>query len=353
MQDPIGTPRTLHLINQNRVEQTVRLQGPMTKLQISKATGLSQVTVNRTADLLVKAGRIRPCGAAPSTGGRMAQTYEFCKNREALLCICYQNEQIESTLINLAGERLAHRIFGGCPQQIDACLSRCIDAMLAQAGDTPVSVLALGVPGVVREGVLTQIPQIPSWEGTGLARTLIARYHRPVLLENDVNLAALGLCRSLPAPQPESLALLHLDAGVGCGLVLNHALFQGGRGFAGEVGVLPVSGSTFEPAFLALARQLSLEKEDASRLALRRQLIALLAIPIRSLCCVLDPQVLALSCPLLTPDDLPLVARAAGLSAGAPHLRLISSLQDCAMDGLSALALSHATASLTFSIQEG
>lgn len=70
----------------------------------------------------------------------------------------------------------------------------------------------------------------------------------PTVIENDVNLAAIGERDFGQDLNTDTFAYLLLGTGVGAGIVLNGEFVRGGRGVAGEVGFLPVGADPFAAA---------------------------------------------------------------------------------------------------------
>jgi glucokinase len=63
----------------------------------------------------------------------------------------------------------------------------------------------------------------------------------PIFLENDLNIAALGVYRWLKEEEPvNNIAYLSLGTGVAAGVVLNGRLHRGSHGMAGEIGHITV-----------------------------------------------------------------------------------------------------------------
>ena len=57
-----------------------------------------------------------------------------------------------------------------------------------------ISAIGLGIPGVVRDdGVISQIPSIPSWDGIQIEKRMAQRYSVPIFVENDVKLMTIQL----------------------------------------------------------------------------------------------------------------------------------------------------------------
>ena len=133
-----------------------------------------------------------------------------------------------------------------------------IEAELEQ--DKAVAALGFGLPGTQR------LSRLVTSDYAGLLGTEFAAYYRqrfsmPVVLENDVNAAALGYC-SLRGKPDATVCYLYFPRhyGPGAGIVLAGRRFCGARGLAGEIGrLLPgtdwqaFSWEAFLPACRAVA----------------------------------------------------------------------------------------------------
>ena len=136
------------------------------------------------------------------------------------------------------------------PGRLVASIQRAI-AQALHTADLPqarVTTIGAGAPGMVdhatgavRLAVNLNLSDYP------LGPVLAERYDCPVVLENDVRLAAMGVYNHLRQSQPEryrtlqNLAYLSLGTGVAAGLIFDGALYRGTRGMAGEVGHIQVN----------------------------------------------------------------------------------------------------------------
>jgi glucokinase len=110
----------------------------------------------------------------------------------------------------------------------------------------PGNLLGIGVgsPGPLELplGMLHHPPNLPGFDGLNLRLELERRLDRPVQVDSDANLAAygeflLGAGRSYGV---NSLLMLTLGTGVGCGIVLEGRIWRGMKGAAGESGHGPI-----------------------------------------------------------------------------------------------------------------
>lgn len=106
--------------------------------------------------------------------------------------------------------------------------------------------VGIGAPGVVdfNEGRVIFAPNLPGWKDVPLKRELEKRLEIPVHVENDSNIAVLGVHEKEFDGKPRSMIGLFIGTGIGGGLILDGRLFPGANHVAGEIGhmVLAVDG---------------------------------------------------------------------------------------------------------------
>ena len=109
--------------------------------------------------------------------------------------------------------------------------------------------IGIGVPSVVdiKEGIVYDTQNIPSWKEVPLKAYLEERFQIPVAVNNDANCYALGIYAQYPATaRPELLVAITLGTGVGMGIVEEGRLFCGANCGAGELGSLPYRDALIE-----------------------------------------------------------------------------------------------------------
>jgi len=109
--------------------------------------------------------------------------------------------------------------------------------------------IGIGVPSVVdvKEGIVYDTQNIPSWKEVPLKAYLEERFQIPVAVNNDANCYALGIYAQYPATaRPELLVAITLGTGVGMGIVEEGRLFCGANCGAGELGSMPYRDALIE-----------------------------------------------------------------------------------------------------------
>ena len=104
--------------------------------------------------------------------------------------------------------------------------------------------IGVGSPGPLElpRGVLHHPPNLPGFDGLNLRTELERRVRRPVQVNSDANLAAYGefVLGAGATFAVDSLCMLTLGTGVGCGIILDGRIWQGMQGAAGESGHGPI-----------------------------------------------------------------------------------------------------------------
>jgi glucokinase len=105
-----------------------------------------------------------------------------------------------------------------------------------------VDAISVAVPGPVNPfaGVLLEAPNIPGWEDMPLQKYLQERFHTPVMLGNDANLAALGEWKYGAGRGHHHMIYLTISTGIGSGIIVDDHLLLGDQGLAAEVGHVTV-----------------------------------------------------------------------------------------------------------------
>jgi predicted NBD/HSP70 family sugar kinase len=112
--------------------------------------------------------------------------------------------------------------------------------------------LALGIsaPGIVDQtsGRVTSLAYNVAPEGGFDPLEVIRdRFDLPVLVENNVNLAAVGEKWFGLARGVSTMVFIAIGAGIGMGIIIDDELVRGAHGAAGEIGYLPLVGDPFNP----------------------------------------------------------------------------------------------------------
>ncbi|MGG7509848.1 ROK family protein [Plantibacter sp. YIM 135249] len=130
-------------------------------------------------------------------------------------------------------------------------LADIVSRLAVAAGATSVDVVATAIGGAgVADGSSGQFDRAPNLgdlAGFSLTGELETALGHPVVLENDVNIAALGELHEGAGERHDSFAFVSVGTGIGVGLILDGKLWAGANGGAGEIGYLPLGADPLDP----------------------------------------------------------------------------------------------------------
>jgi len=89
-------------------------------------------------------------------------------------------------------------------------------------------------------GIVKTWPNNPCWNHYEIVKHLNNKYNVLIVIEDDANCGSIGEHFYLPVAV-KNMAYITIGTGIGCGIILNDALFIGENGFAGELGHVWIS----------------------------------------------------------------------------------------------------------------
>ena len=85
---------------------------------------------------------------------------------------------------------------------------------------------------------------MPGWDGVAIPELIHARHPVPVLVDNDVNIMAVGEYSAGWRDQTDDFLFIKVGTGIGCGVILHGRIHRGAQGTAGDVGHIRVRPTT-------------------------------------------------------------------------------------------------------------
>lgn len=127
-------------------------------------------------------------------------------------------------------------------------LVRCgVDEMLQRvsAPRGALNAVAAGAPGItdVDSGIVIATSYLMGWRNVPLRALLESELGAPTMVDNDINLAAVGEHWLGAAQQARDFVFIGIGTGIGASIVLNGAPYRGSGWAAGEIGYMLVPGA--------------------------------------------------------------------------------------------------------------
>lgn len=344
-----GTPSLLKHVNLGNVEEYIRENKVVTKPKIALGTNLSLVTVTKLVSILESQGKIMTYGMEESTGGRPAQYYCINPENHYLIGLQYISGKFIGIIADALGQIVLKKTFAienKEPPNLFEQICHAIDNLMSEYNHGEALAIGIGIPGVENKGILTSIPFLAEWEGFPLREKLKSRYKCSILIENDINLASIGLYKEKYEGTNQNMLLLYLDEGVGSGLMLNGSLFKGKTNFAGELGYMRINpsqennknvvdyGQTLENIVFEIRNRMStnIPKDD-----LMNALLHILSETIINITCVINPNAIVVKSNLLDEKNIDRLSEIVSDRIGSvntPDIILLSEMEEFYLNGV-------------------
>ncbi|MFF7813095.1 ROK family protein [Streptomyces sp. NPDC007945] len=242
-----GTPGLVRAVNDRATLHLLLRQGPLTRPEVSRLTGLSKPTASQVLARLLDAGLVVGNGLRPGLPGRVPETYRVNPAAAYATAVDVTPEHIAVRTADITGAVLGETV-APVPARPDR--EALVEALRTALGRVPTPQpprsVVVGVQGAVdpTTGRLAYASEedMAAWLFPDVERTLGEALGLPVRIENDVNLAAVAERDHAAADCPD-FVLLWADEGLGAALMIGGRLHRGHFGGAGEVGYLPLPGA--------------------------------------------------------------------------------------------------------------
>jgi predicted NBD/HSP70 family sugar kinase len=264
---PRGTNRSNPLRERTdvRVLDLVLNEGPISRALISEKSGISKPTVSEAVRRLEQMGLLRAAGSEGGRPGRIAQLYELAADIGFVIALEINSIGVEVRAADIGGRTFLHEAHPplssrGADSGTDALrelVSQVISVGAAKHDRLMCVVVSMADPVDPRSGRVVPLfaPDDGNKEPVQPADALADLVPAPLIVENDVNLAAAAERAHGAAADVESFAYIYVGAGTGMGLMIGDNLVRGARGAAGEIGYLNFGSRT--PADLVERRRLA------------------------------------------------------------------------------------------------
>jgi len=242
-----GTPSLLRELNDRAALELLLADGPLTRAQLSERTGVSKVTVSQMLARLEERGLVMTAGEQAGGRGPNAALYAVVPSSAYVAGLYVEQDLVSAAVADVTGRRVADVSVD--PNGADDPVGMVRDAIgracqSAGIGFSALSAVVLGIPGVLdpRTGAPRLAVNLPTWH-EGVLDALRDMLHTPVVIENDVNLAAMAEHADGVAAGLDDYAFVWLGTGLGLATVIDGRVRRGVGGAAGEIGWMPVHGA--------------------------------------------------------------------------------------------------------------
>ncbi|HEX6578128.1 MAG TPA: ROK family transcriptional regulator [Jiangellaceae bacterium] len=237
-----GRPETL---TQAKVLKTLRDEGPLSRVELADRLGVSRTTMASEVARLAELGLAEGVGPAASRGGRRSTLVDLSSEVRFVgiaIGATAMSVAVTDGRLTVLGQRYVDMDVRLGPEHVLATSLELTRKVLAEQGVDRPSGVGIGVPGPVdfHSGMPVSPPIMPGWDGYPVRDTIARELGCPALLDNDVNVMALGEQHSGVAKSARDFLFVKIGTGIGCGIVVDGQLYRGVDGCAGDIGHIRV-----------------------------------------------------------------------------------------------------------------
>ncbi|MFF5403440.1 ROK family protein [Streptomyces misionensis] len=232
--------------NLARVMHAVSAEGSLSRAAVASRIGLTRAAVSTLVDELIRTGLLEELGPErPGRVGRPGSALAVSGRGPAGIGAEIGVDHLAVCAVDLRGTVRARAVRRGAnrgraPEVVTAELMSLVHQVVADAGREELwpAGLAVAVPGLVaRDGrTVVRAPNL-DWRDTDLGALLGDDW--PLIVDNEANFGALAELW-LGAGTPREFLHVSAEIGIGAAVVVDGQLLRGTRGFAGELGHVPV-----------------------------------------------------------------------------------------------------------------
>lgn len=227
--------------HQARVLTSLRRNGPQAAVELAAQLSLSRSKIGQELARLEEIGFVERAGKAESRGGRRSGLVQLSGQ------LRFVGVDIGATSLDVGVIDGRLDIVAQTSEVIDIeagpepILARAVEMIgkLRAGGHLPrLDGIGVGVPGPVsfRDGFTVSPPIMPGWDRFPVREHVMQQFDCPVLVDNDVNLMAVGEMYSGLAQSVADFLFVKIGTGIGCGIITGHRVLRGSNGSAGDIG---------------------------------------------------------------------------------------------------------------------
>ncbi len=331
--------KSVKLVNTNLVIEKLLELKETSRIELARITTLNKATISSIIQALIEKNLVIELDKKIKTSGRSANAISLNKNAGRILSLDLQTHLIYGVITNLYGEILFEinkEISNSEFSSYLTILLETIDELKLNTYNSTYGIIGIGI-GVY--GILSKSKKIvytpfSSWKDIELKKIITAHTGIKTYVENEANISALG--ENISHAQQNNLVSLNIGIGVGMGIIIDHKLYTGENGYAGEIGhtiLIPngkkcvcgnygcleryISDTALIEDYYELTNQKisiddlikKIETKDEYALKIYKDFIKYLSLTINNISQMLNPQTIVINSKIIeaTPESISLI----------------------------------------------
>ncbi len=236
--------RDIRRANQQTLLRLIYFNEPISRMELSKLSGLSPATVTNLVTNLVAEGLVISTGQIESQGGRPRTTLAIDPTYGYFIGAEVAETHVYTALYDMKLNKIDDvHVDVSADENHAEVIARYIITSVSElqarhhVPDSRVVSMGIGMPGIVsREGGVSIFAPNWGWRNIPFLDMLRAQLNIPMQLDNGMQALALAEAWFGVGQQANNLAALLLGTGVAAGIIIDRRLYRGTTNSAGEWG---------------------------------------------------------------------------------------------------------------------
>jgi len=235
--------------NQRVTLHAIRVNGPVTRHELSERTGLTPAAIVNITDRLLQNRLILHAGRRRGQRGQPARRFVVNPDGGFSVGLNVDRDHVTLVVVDFAGRvraRSSREIAFAQPATLHRFFRRSIGQLLAKAAIERHRLIGVGVAfpdDIARAHLPDQPTEYAAWSTVRVDDLIRHVLQVPVFIENDAAAAAIGEMQFGAGHKYRSFFYLLITAALGGGLVVDGHYFRGATGRSGEIGWLRAHGA--------------------------------------------------------------------------------------------------------------
>lgn len=230
-----------HLNRRILVEHIVK-EGALSRSDLSRKTGLNKATVSAQVSSMIDDGIVTETKVGDmTTPGRKPILIEMDGDSGFSIGVDVDDKEVRVVFVDLRGKPIHTEVIRNGDKDIDRLVSEVKDYLTPlierfESSHHPIGLtgICLGIHGIINNEDEIEFTPKQQWTHVNLKERLEKEIDAPIYIDNNANLSAFG--EQVYFENIPDLFSITLYSGIGLGIINDHTIYRGFRGFAGEIG---------------------------------------------------------------------------------------------------------------------
>lgn len=229
--------------NHRLILEQLRYNGELSRIELTRNLALSAPSISKNVDELIRNNVLLETGTVVTHAGRRPRLLEINRDYGCVAAVDFSSSDTRVALANMRSELIDYKTVPGGSMLDDIHLHKVRDLLQTmldkQYPARKLLAISVATPGDIdrKTGDFLYAPRLRNCTIRNFRDFFHTAFGVDVLVKNDVNLATYGEHLYGAGIGCSNMLYVAVDYGIGSGMVLDGKIFEGARGFAGEIGL--------------------------------------------------------------------------------------------------------------------